>query len=95
MYALLDNNLPGGIHDKDEMDARTYLESKWNDLIKLSERIGKDLSVQQTQYLKTLKTEEEQDKGYKKISELLGLRGCIKAKDLMKNFCKKEKTNHF
>lgn len=36
MYALLDNNLPGGIHDKDEMDARTYLESKWNDLIKLS-----------------------------------------------------------
>jgi dynein heavy chain len=39
------------------MDARTYLESKWNDLIKLSERIGKDLSVQQTQYLKTLKTD--------------------------------------
>ena len=39
------------------MDARTYLESKWNQLIKLSERIGKDLSVQQTQYLKTLKTD--------------------------------------
>jgi hypothetical protein len=45
--------------------------------------------------LKTVKTENEQNKGYKKISELLGLRGCIKAKDLMKNFRKKEKTNHF
>ncbi len=36
MYTLLDTNLVGGINDKDEMDARTYLESKWNDLIKLS-----------------------------------------------------------
>ena len=48
MYALLDNNLPGGIHDKDEMDARIYLESKWNNLIELSEKIGKNLSVKQT-----------------------------------------------
>jgi len=44
--------------------------------------------------LKTMKTENERDKGYKKISELLGLRGCIKAKDLIKKFSKKEKTSH-
>lgn len=39
------------------MDARIYLESKWNNLIELSEKIGKNLSVKQTQYLKTLKTD--------------------------------------
>jgi dynein heavy chain, axonemal len=55
MYTLLDNNLPGGINDKDEMDARTYLDSKWGNLIDLSEKIGKNLSVKQTEYLRTLK----------------------------------------
>lgn len=30
------------------MDARIYLESKWNNLIELSEKIGKNLSVKQT-----------------------------------------------
>jgi dynein heavy chain len=39
------------------MDARIYLESKWNNLIELSEKIGKNLSVKQTEYLKTLKTD--------------------------------------
>lgn len=55
MYTLLDANLPGGITDKDEMDARIYLWSKWSTLIDLSEKIGKNLAVEQTQYLRTLK----------------------------------------
>ncbi len=37
------------------MDARIYLWSKWSNLIDLSEKIGKNLAVEQTQYLKTLK----------------------------------------
>jgi dynein heavy chain len=39
------------------MDARIYLESKWTTLIDLSEKIGKNLSVEQTQYLRTLKVD--------------------------------------
>lgn len=39
------------------MDARIYLESKWTNLIDLSEKIGKNLSVEQTQYLRTLKVD--------------------------------------
>jgi hypothetical protein len=39
------------------MDARIYLESKWNTLIDLSEKVGKNLAVEQTQYLRTLKTD--------------------------------------
>ena len=57
---------------------------------KILKPVGSSLTT-----LKTIKTENERDKGYKKISELLGLRGCIKAKDLIKNFVKKEKTSHF
>jgi dynein heavy chain, axonemal len=37
------------------MDARIYLWSKWSTLIDLSEKIGKNLAVEQTQYLRTLK----------------------------------------
>jgi len=33
MYTLLDNYLPGGITDKDEMDARSMLRKNWDDLI--------------------------------------------------------------
>ena len=55
MYTLLDTNLPGGITDKDEMDARIFLWSKWSNLIDLSEKIGKNLAVEQTHYLRTLK----------------------------------------
>jgi dynein heavy chain len=48
MYTLLENSLPGGITDKDEMDARSYLRSNWNNLVEMSEKIGKNLSVKQT-----------------------------------------------
>jgi len=34
MYSLLDNYLPNGITDKDEMDARTMLRKNWDDVIK-------------------------------------------------------------
>lgn len=33
MYTLLDNFLPGGITDKDQMDARSLLQTLWNDLV--------------------------------------------------------------
>ena len=33
MYSLLDNYLPGGISDKDEMDARSMLKRNWDSLI--------------------------------------------------------------
>ena len=33
MYALLDNYLPGGITDKDEMDSRSMLKRNWDALI--------------------------------------------------------------
>lgn len=56
MYFLLENHLPGGITDKDEMDARSYLHSNWNNLVEMSEKIGKNLSIKQTEYLKKLKT---------------------------------------
>ena len=56
MYTLLENSLPGGINDKDEMDARSYLRSNWNNLVEMSEKIGKNLSSHQTEYLKKLKT---------------------------------------
>lgn len=56
MYVLLQSHLPGGITDKDEMDARSYLRSNWNGLVEMSEKIGKNLSVQQAEYLKKLKT---------------------------------------
>jgi dynein heavy chain len=45
MYLLLENFLPGGITDKDEMDARSYLRSNWSNLVDMSEKIGKNLSV--------------------------------------------------
>lgn len=37
------------------MDTRIFLWSKWSTLIDLSEKIGKGLAVEQTQYLRTLK----------------------------------------
>jgi len=55
MYTLLDNNLPGGITDKDESDARIFLWSKWNNLVDLSEKINRGLAHEQAQYLRTLK----------------------------------------
>jgi len=30
------------------MDARSYLRSNWNNLVEMSEKIGKNLSVKQT-----------------------------------------------
>jgi hypothetical protein len=39
------------------MDARIYLDAKWSTLIDLSEKVGKSLAVEQTQYLRTLKTD--------------------------------------
>lgn len=33
MYTLLDNYLPGGITDKDEMDQRSMLRRNWDALI--------------------------------------------------------------
>lgn len=38
------------------MDARSYLRSNWNGLVEMSEKIGKNLSIKQTEYLKKLKT---------------------------------------
>lgn len=55
MYTLLDNNLPGGITDKDESDARIFLWSKWNNLVDMSEKINRGLAHEQAQYLRTLK----------------------------------------
>ena len=43
MYALLDNYLPGGITDKDEMDARSMLKRNWDSLIQQAEIKGKEL----------------------------------------------------
>ena len=60
MYTLLENYLPGGINDKDEMDARSYLKSNWVGLVEMSEKIGKNLSIKQTEYLKKLKTSVKQ-----------------------------------
>jgi len=37
MYSLLDNYLPGGIVDKDEMDARSMLKNNWDSLIEYSQ----------------------------------------------------------
>jgi dynein heavy chain len=33
MYNLLDSYLPGGIIDKDELDARLMLKSNWENLM--------------------------------------------------------------
>lgn len=43
MYQLLDNYLPGGIYDKDEMDSRSMLKSNWDRLILTAEAKGKEL----------------------------------------------------
>lgn len=42
------------------MDARSYLRSNWNNLVEMSEKIGKNLSIKQTEYLKKLKTNVKQ-----------------------------------
>jgi dynein heavy chain, axonemal len=55
MYALLDNYLPGGITDKDEMDNRSMLKPKWEALIKAAEKKQKDLQMTQSVHLKNLK----------------------------------------
>lgn len=56
MYTLLDNYQPGSIVDKDEMDARSMLRRNWDSLIEQAEKLGRELSVKQTEYLKRLKT---------------------------------------
>lgn len=56
MYTLLDNYQPGSIVDKDEMDARSMLRRNWDSLIEQAEKLGRDLSVKQAEYLKRLKT---------------------------------------
>jgi len=43
MYHLLDNYLPGGITDKDEMDARSMLKNNWESLIDYAQIKQKDL----------------------------------------------------
>lgn len=55
MYALLDNYLPGGITDKDEMDARSMLSRNWDALIHYGEVKQKELQQKQSVYLKDLK----------------------------------------
>lgn len=37
MYGLLDNYLPNGITDKDEMDSRSMLRRNWEDVIKAAD----------------------------------------------------------
>jgi dynein heavy chain len=56
MYTLLDNYQPGSIVDKDEMDARSMLRRNWDSLIEQAEKLGRELSVKQAEYLKRLKT---------------------------------------
>lgn len=36
MFNLLENNLQGGIVDKEIIDARATIEKKWEELIKLN-----------------------------------------------------------
>lgn len=55
MYSLLDNYLPGGITDKDEMDARSLLRRNWDILIQQAEIKGKEYQHKQAIYLKELK----------------------------------------
>lgn len=55
MYSLLDNYLPGGITDKDEMDARSLLKRNWEILISQAEIKGKEYQHKQAIYLKELK----------------------------------------
>lgn len=52
----MDNYQPGSIVDKDEMDARSMLRRNWDSLIEQAEKLGRDLSVKQAEYLKRLKT---------------------------------------
>lgn len=37
MYSLLDNYLPNGITDKDEMDSRSMLRRNWEEVIKAAD----------------------------------------------------------
>lgn len=55
MYTLLDNYLPGGITDKDEMDQRSMLRRNWDALIQQAQIKGKELQQKQKNYLKQLK----------------------------------------
>ena len=55
MYSLLDNHLPGGITDKDEMDARSMIGGNWSALIHYGEVKQKELQQKQSIYLKDLK----------------------------------------
>ena len=60
MYGLLDNYLPGGITDKDEMDARSMLIKHWDDLIEQAQIKQKELQLKQSIYLKELKVNMKQ-----------------------------------
>ena len=55
MYTLLDQHIPGGIIDKDELDARLMLKSNWDNLMQYAEVKQKELQTKQSEYLKTLK----------------------------------------
>jgi dynein heavy chain len=55
MYTLLDQHIPGGIIDKDELDARLMLKSNWENLMQYAEVKQKELQTKQSEYLKTLK----------------------------------------
>jgi len=60
MYGLLDNYLPGGITDKDEMDARSMLRNNWDGLIDYAQVKQKELQLKQSIYLKELKVNIKQ-----------------------------------
>jgi dynein heavy chain len=55
MYLILDVYLPPGNIDKDEMDNRSMLRRRWDELVLLSEQITKTLTTQQSSFLKKLK----------------------------------------
>jgi dynein heavy chain len=55
MYGLLDNYLPGGITDKEEMDNRQLLKKKWADIIELADSKQRELQKDQAKNLKKLK----------------------------------------
>lgn len=48
MYNLLENFLPNGLTDKEELDARTMLNNNWDSVIKFAESKQKELQQKQT-----------------------------------------------
>jgi len=60
MYLLLDTFLPGGITDKEEIESRTLLKQKWNDLIEMAEVKQREHQKEQAYHLKVLKQDVKQ-----------------------------------